>query len=525
MKLTIKHPFLCLPVVSHPKDTRVLKLFDGEKLLLCVYFPFGEAAADNGTYSYEYLSPLPVSEWIGRTLTLSAEFPAGFEDAVTQTDELPVSSEVHPAVHFTANAGWINDPNGLVYDNGTYHLYYQHNPFGVNWNNMSWGHATSTDLLHWTRLPVAMLPDEEGTIFSGCGLTNEHRDEIQAAADSNLYRSLPKDALLFFYTAAGGSHDSACSEGKDYTQHTAYSTDHGLTLQKLPGAVVPFLKTDNRDPKVYWHEKSKAFIMSLYLKGTEYAILRSTDMLHWEITQQLTFETANECPDLRPISAPDGTEKWIFYTASSEYFIGDFDGFRFTNYSAGKRASYTELAYAGQTYNNAADRIVLIQWLRTQNPERLYTGMLTLPRELELIKQDGEWILAQHPVHEWFDAKKAANTLFHAADTTSCQAELTSPAAVGIDVSLGSTGKVSFSILGNICAYDAATGIFTCADKATQLPAGLTELHLIADRGILELSAKQDTVIAYWELPDDRTCGTITVNADTPICAEAWTVR
>ena len=84
---------------------------------------------------------------------------------------------------------------------------------------------------------------------------------------------------------------------------------------------------------------------------------------------------------------------------------------------------------------------------------------------------------------------------------------------------------VSFSILGNVCAYDAATGIFTCADKATQLPAGLTELHLIADRGILELSAKQDTVIAYWELPDDRTSGTITVNADTPICAEAWTVR
>ena len=114
MQLTIKHPFLCLPVVSHPKDTRVLKLFDGEKLLLCVYFPFGEAAADNGTYSYEYLSPLPVSEWMGRTLTLSAEFPAGFEDAVTQTDELPVSSEVHPAVHFTANAGWNNDPNGLV---------------------------------------------------------------------------------------------------------------------------------------------------------------------------------------------------------------------------------------------------------------------------------------------------------------------------------------------------------------------------------------------------------------------------
>ena len=146
MQLTIKHPFLCLPVVSHPKDTRVLKLFDGEKLLLCVYFPFGEAAADNGTYSYEYLSPLPVSEWMGRTLTLSAEFPAGFEDAVTQTDDLPVSSEVHPAVHFTANAGWINDPNGLVYDNGTYHLYYQHNPFGVNWNNMSWGHATSTSI-------------------------------------------------------------------------------------------------------------------------------------------------------------------------------------------------------------------------------------------------------------------------------------------------------------------------------------------------------------------------------------------
>ena len=113
MQLTIKHPFLCLPVVSHPKDTRVLKLFDGEKLLLCVYFPFGEAAADNGTYSYEYLSPLPVSEWMGRTLTLSAEFPAGFEDAVTQTDELPVSSEVHPAVHFTATQAGSTIQMGL----------------------------------------------------------------------------------------------------------------------------------------------------------------------------------------------------------------------------------------------------------------------------------------------------------------------------------------------------------------------------------------------------------------------------
>ena len=174
MQLTIKHPFLCLPVVSHPKDTRVLKLFDGEKLpeiettrLWLYYKPVGLLTThrddQNRPTVFDSLPPfMPrvVSVWMGRTLTLSAEFPAGFEDAVTQTDDLPVSSEVHPAVHFTANAGWINDPNGLVYDNGTYHLYYQHNPFGVNWNNMSWGHATSTDLLHWTRLPCFRMKRE-----------------------------------------------------------------------------------------------------------------------------------------------------------------------------------------------------------------------------------------------------------------------------------------------------------------------------------------------------------------------------
>ncbi len=185
---------------------------------------------------------------------------------------------------------------------------------------------------------------------------------------------------LSFYTSAGGSSDSPWSEGRQFTQRIAYSTDRGETLHKKNQVIVPNLTEGNRDPKVYWHEESKGYIMSLYLKDHEYAILRSEDLEHWELTQRIFLLTTRECPDLRPVPVEGGQEKWMLFTALGEYFTGDFDGFQFTNLDEGRMAYQNELPYAGQTYFDLKDRVVLMHWLRTKNPKKYYTGMMGIPR-------------------------------------------------------------------------------------------------------------------------------------------------
>ena len=159
-----------------------------------------------------------------------------------------ISPEERPCYHVTGGSGWINDPNGLIYSEGKYHLYFQHNPVDVNWGNMSWGHAESTDLLHWVQKEDVMFPDENGTMFSGCAILNERG-----------LLGLPKDTPVFFYTVAGSA--SEWSKGKKFVQRIAYSTDQGETLTKIEENVLEHIEADNRDPKVYWHEEKQLYYM------------------------------------------------------------------------------------------------------------------------------------------------------------------------------------------------------------------------------------------------------------------------
>ena len=224
-----------------------------------------------------------------------------------------------PALHFTAETGWINDPNGLVYADGVYHLYYQWNPFGTEWGNMHWGHAVSRDLITWEHRPVALMPDEFGTVYSGCGWQ-----------DHEGVAGFGKDALLFYYTAAGGSNQWSTDQGNKHTQRLAISTDGGETLQKV-GTVIEHIKGENRDPKIFWHAESGAYIMVLYLDGTEFAIFRSADLLHWQESQRFSAERMWECPGLfaLPVEDRPGEKKWVFWSADGYYRIGDFDGYAF----------------------------------------------------------------------------------------------------------------------------------------------------------------------------------------------------
>lgn len=309
------------------------------------------------------------------------------------------SSIYKPAVHFTPSYGWMNDPNGLVYHDGIYELYYQHNPRGIDWNCMTWGHARGTDLLHWEDLGDVLEPDENGLMFSGCAIRN----------DRGLL-GLPKDALLFFYTAAG--HSSRESKGKPYTIRLAYSTDGGKTLIKKDGIceageIMETLAAENRDPKVFWHEESGAYILVLWIENNDFGIWRSEDLEQFTMTQRVTLESGYECPDLfrLPVTSTKeggretGEEKWVFWTAHGYYYVGSFDGYEFHQEQERRCASQmgpdVVLPYAAQTFSGP-EKVLSVSWLRTKCVGGRTTGMMSIPKEFSLIRNKDGYILRQN---------------------------------------------------------------------------------------------------------------------------------
>lgn len=298
------------------------------------------------------------------------------------------TTNCYPNIHFTVRKGWINDPNGLVYHDGVWELYFQRNPGCTEWGNMTWGHARSRDLLHWKELPDALFPDETGTMFSGCGIVNTRGD-----------LGLPKDALIFCYTAAGG--DNPESAGKPFTIRYAVSKDGGDTLIKLPGTALDTVDRANRDPKIYWSEKFQEYYLVLWIRKNDFGIFTSKDLKHFEHVSTVTLEGGYECPDLAelPVENPgDGPKtKYMFWAADGSYYVGDFNGREFWQ-TQGRRLAYAgNLPYAAQTYSNApTGEIISVAWLRTPIICGQYTGAMAIPRKFSLVRmEDGTYRLKQ----------------------------------------------------------------------------------------------------------------------------------
>lgn len=309
-----------------------------------------------------------------------------------------------PQVHFTPAKNWINDPNGMVYVDGVYHLFYQYNPKGNDWGNMSWGHATSTNLIEWEEQPVALERDALGDIFSG-----------SAVCDTENAAGFGKGALVALYTSAG-SHQQ---------QSMAYSTDGGKTFVKYDKnpVIANSSEPDFRDPKVFWHKETNQWIMAL-AKGWKYAIefWGSSDLKHWKKLSSFStpINACNkgqwECPDLLRMDY-QGKDKWVLIVSvnpggpvsgsGTQYFIGDFDG---TSFVADERnyplwLDYGMDNYAGVTWSNVKDRNILIGWMNNWNyagavPANPWRSAMTLPRELNLIEWNGSPILASKVVEE-----------------------------------------------------------------------------------------------------------------------------
>lgn len=301
---------------------------------------------------------------------------------------------LRPQYHFTAAKGWLNDPNGLVFYRGEYHLFFQHNPFGTEWGNMTWGHAVSKDLLHWRQLPNALKPDATGTMFSGSAVVDWD--------NTSGFGTKGNPPMVLLYTAAGGT--SPESEGVPFTQRVAYSTD-GRTFHKHPGApAVPHIEGGNRDPKVFWHSRSRSWVMALYLDGDRYALFRSPDLKAWTRSGDVALPGDSECPDLfeLPVAGGRGKRLWVFWGAAGKYRLGTFDGHRFTPVTETLESIFGPNSYAAQTYSDEPKgRRVQIGWMRGGSyPGMPFNQQMTLPLELTLRQTKAGPRLVTRPVKE-----------------------------------------------------------------------------------------------------------------------------
>lgn len=318
-----------------------------------------------------------------------------------------------PSYHFTPLYGWMNDPNGMVYKDGEYHLYFQYNPYGSKWGNMHWGHAVSKDLVHWEHLDPAIARDPVGHIFSG-----------SSVIDKKNTAGFGKDAIIAIYTNNSVNHDEV--------QCIAYSNDNGRTFTKYEGnpVLTPFdgLK-DFRDPKVFWYEKGKCWYM-IVSADKEMRLYKSKNLKKWNYVSAFGKGIGQqpcqyECPDFfqLPVNGDKKKMKWVmtmninpgcwFGGSATEYFVGDFDGKKFTCPDANevKWLDWGKDHYATVTFSNTGDRVLGITWMSNWQyanltPFKQNRGANGLPRELKLYEKNGKYYISEDVAPEVYALRK-----------------------------------------------------------------------------------------------------------------------
>lgn len=369
----------------------------------------------------DYWMPLELAAWEGREMEViispvDLSAPSLKAIALSDTFAFDYAEKYRPAYHFSPPTGWMNDPNGMVYYAGEYHLFYQYNPFGTRWQNMSWGHAVSRDLLQWEHLPVALWPDSLGTIFSGSAVVDEK--------NTTGFQSGGEKTLLAFYTQ---------SERGGQWQSLAYSNDKGRTWTKYDGN--PVLRHDTahdfRDPKVFWYEPTGRWIMVLAV-GQVIEIYSSPNAKEWMYESCFGEDYGAhggtwECPDLFELPIENtGQSKWVmivninpggpFGGSATQYFTGTFDGkaFECENPPDEKRwMDYGKDHYAAVTWATPlpppspqeSARRIAIAWMSNWEyandlPTLHFRSSLSIPRELKLIRQGDVCLLTNYPVQE-----------------------------------------------------------------------------------------------------------------------------
>lgn len=319
------------------------------------------------------------------------------DDAIAGQDSL-YKEKNRPQFHFTTRRGWINDPNGLIYFDGEYHLFYQHNPYEKEWENMHWAHAVSNDLVHWRELPLALSPDSLGTMFSGSTVIDYN--------NSAGFNKGSQPAMIAAYTAASDQKQTQC---------IAYSLDKGRTWTKYRNNPVIDSKekwnsVDTRDPRVFWYQPGNHWVMVLNERDG-HSIYNSANLKDW--TYQSHTTGFWECPDLFELAVDNKSrlKKWVMLGASNSYMIGNFDGKKFTPES-GKHYFSTGSIYAAQTITNMPDadgRRIQIGWGRIAHAGMPFNGMMLIPTELTLKTTKNGIRLFSNPVKEYYQLFELQN--------------------------------------------------------------------------------------------------------------------
>ncbi len=307
--------------------------------------------------------------------------------------------DLRPVLHFTPEKGWINDPNGLVYDGKQYHLFAQHNPGDIVWGPMHWLHAISNDLISWREVGIALYPNAAGTIFSG-----------SAVIDKDNTAGFGHGAMVVVYTHHGESENQCLAYSLDGVQFEHYQ---GNPVIQNPGI------RDFRDPKVFWYEKGGCWVMAL-AAGDCIAFYRSYDLKTWEKTgafgkKENRYGHVFECPDLFMLTGPDGREHWVLLTSMvaepdmggsrMQYFIGSFHGETFLQDVDAGETLFVDAGmdnYAGVTFSGTADKVYM-GWAVSpvyagRVPAKGYRGQMTLPRRLKLVTAKAGLRLAAEPL-------------------------------------------------------------------------------------------------------------------------------
>jgi fructan beta-fructosidase len=416
----------------------------------------------------------------------------------------PYTERYRPQFHFTSRRGWLNDPNGLVFSEGEYHLFFQHNPKGNEWGNMTWGHAVSPDLLHWRQLPDAIEPYEGGTIFSGSAVVAPGA----GAADGAEAR------LVAFFTHAK----------EPFGQAAAYSTDSGRTWRLCAGGrhLVPNQGEDpyERDPKVFRHQPSRTWIMVLWVKRGLVRIFNSEDLVTWHPASDVHLPDFYECPDLfeLPVDGDQKRQLWVLHDAGFQCWLGTFDGQTFSPIAGPFRGDLGDHFYAAQTWNNTKARVVQIAWMRGGNyPNMPFNQQMSFPCELSLRTLRQGVRLCRNPVKE-IEGLYAESFVLEDQTIQPRENPLHDVSGDLLDIELEveprQAGGFSVGLHGEKVAFGRNT--LTCLGKSVELAPvdGAIHLRVLVDRASMEVFGNYGEVsLTSCFLPQSDQAG-LTFHAD-----------
>jgi len=475
-QIEITRKFLHLPVKTGAPKRKMRFSLEGKTVR--------EFEIEYAEGSPDFLTLSDVSSFVGKTLKIQIDRIEGGPEAlaaITQSDDKPAASEIYrerlrPQFHFTSQRGWLNDPNGLVYANGKYHLFYQHNPYGWSWGNMHWGHAVSTDLLHWEELPESVYPPRFGDwAFSGSAVVDPKNTTGSGGSRHGT------EAIIAAFTSTGRG------------ECLLSSFDNGITWTEFPEN--PVVKHQGRDPRLLWHAPTQKWVMAIYdeFEGKQWIVFHTSNDMHtWEFASRI--EGFYECPDLFEARVQGSEEtRWVLYAADGKYVTGQFDGRIFTP-DGPKQQLWHGNFYAAQTYSNdPLGRIIQIGWGQgIEFPQMPFNQQMVVPVELTLHKQDGRFEMRAAPIRELSqlqDSTRREVKLSAAGGEAQTIVEVHNGSRWTLSVHFERGGLATLDLGGVKIQIDADRGQLTC-QKVTvpiTLKNKTAQLDLLMDNGSIEM--------------------------------------